>query len=161
VSQAADTLVVAVFDDAGSAWDLVVQTRTEAAARGLVVGDACVVARDANGTVDVRETEDTNPAKAGGYGAAWGLVAGALVGFPLAGSAVAAGVSAFVAKRRDFGISNEVEEEIAARLKPGRAAAVALLGGAAVTEVEDAARRRGAWIKSVRLDDLELPKRRM
>lgn len=160
MSQAADTLVVAVFDDAGSAWELVVQARTEAAARGLVVRDACVVARDAQGRVDVRETEDARPAKAGGYGAAWGLVAGALVGLPLAGSAVAAGVSAYVAKRRDFGISDEVEQEIAARLQPGRAAAVALVGGVAVAEVENAARRRGAWIKSVRVGDLELPPRR-
>jgi uncharacterized membrane protein len=159
VSQAADTLVVAVFDDASAAWELVVRTRAEAAARGLVVHDACLVARDGEGRIEVRETEDTGPAKAGGYGAAWGLVAGALVGLPLAGSAVAAAVSAVVAKRRDFGISDEVEREIAQRLRPGRAAAVALVGGVAVTEVEDAARRRGAWIKSVRLDELELPSR--
>jgi uncharacterized membrane protein len=158
VSEAADTLVVAVFDDAVSAWELVVSTRTEAAARGLVVRDACLVARDAHGTVEVRETAEVSPAKGAGYGAAWGLVAGALIGFPLAGSAAAAAVSAVVAKRRDFGISDEIERQIAERLRPGRAAAVALVGGDAVTEVEQAARRRGAWIRTVSVDVSELPR---
>jgi uncharacterized membrane protein len=152
----ADALVVAVFDDADSAWKFVVHTRTEAAAVGFVVRDACLVARDAQGTVQVRETADVGGGKGAGYGAAWGLVAGALIGFPLAGSAAVAAVTGMVAKRRDFGISSDVEQQIADRLQPGRAAAVALVGGDAVAVVEEAAGRRGAWIKSIPVDAPEL-----
>src|SRR5437762_1300781 len=125
----ADVLVVAVFDDEKAAWDAVVTASTIAAQGKLGLHDACLVVRADDGTVHKRETHDISTTKGGWYGGAWGLLGGAILGFPIAVAAAGAGVGAFMAKRRDLGISDEFEKEIAHRLNAGTSAAVVLVHG--------------------------------
>jgi uncharacterized membrane protein len=144
-----DVLVVAVFDDQSRAWDSVVNAARIAARKGSGIHDACLVVRRDDGTVDIRETNDISPTKAGWYGGAWGLLAGVVLGFPLAAAAAGAGLGAFAANRRDIGVTDAFERDLAAKLEPGRAAAVALADHDVAPAIEAAARRRGAWTISV------------
>jgi uncharacterized membrane protein len=147
----ADVLVVAVFEDEQAAWDAVVSAAELAAQGERGLHDACLVVRAADGTVRMRETRDISPSKAGWYGGAWGLVGGAIVGFPLAIAAASAGLGVFMARRRDLGITDEFERAVADRLDPGRAAAVVLIDAELTPRVEAAAKGRGAWTKTVTL----------
>jgi uncharacterized membrane protein len=136
----ADVLVVAVFDEEKTAWDGVVTASTIAAQGKLGLHDACLVVRAPDGTVHKRETHDISTSKGGWYGGAWGLLA-----------AAGAGLGAFMARRRDLGITDEFEQEVAERLTPGKSAAVVLVEESHATQIEDAARARGAWTRTVTL----------
>jgi uncharacterized membrane protein len=151
----ADVLVVAVFEDERAAWDAVVSAAEVAAQGEQRFHDACLVVRSDDGTVQMRETRDISPAKAGWYGGAWGLVGGAIIGFPLAVAAGGAALGVFMARRRDLGVTDEFERAVAARLEPGRAAAVVLVDDELTSRVEAAARKRGAWTKTVTLADAQ------
>ena len=151
----ADVLVVAVFDDEKAAWDAVVTASTIAAQGKLGLHDACLVVRADDGTVHKRDTHDISTTKGGWYGGAWGLLGGAILGFPIAVAAAGAGVGAFMAKRRDLGISDEFEQEIAHRLNPGTSAAVVLVDEKHAPRIEAAARGRGAWTRAVTLADAQ------
>jgi uncharacterized membrane protein len=145
-------LVVAVFDDADVAWDTVVDARVAAASGPFELDDACVVARDPSGVVHLRETEDTSPRAAAGYGGVWGLVLGAFIGFPLAAAAGGAVAGAYAMHRHDFGITDAFEQTVADRLQPGKAAAIALMSHGDVHHFELLAASRGAWIEKVGVD---------
>jgi uncharacterized membrane protein len=151
----ADVLVVAVFDDEKTAWDAVVTASTIAAQGQLGLHDACLVVRGDDGKVHMRETHDISTTKAGWYGGAWGLLGGAILGFPIAVAAAGAGIGAFMARRRDLGITEEFEAEVAHRLNPGTSAAVVLVDEGHAEQVENAARARGAWTKAVTLADAQ------
>ena len=151
----ADVLVVAVFDDEKAAWDAVVTASTIAAQGKLGLHDACLVVRDDDGKVHKRETRDISTSKGGWYGGAWGLLGGAILGFPIAVAAAGAGIGAFMARRRDLGVTQEFESEVAHRLNPGTAAAVVLVDEERAAEIEEAARGRGAWTKTVTLSDAQ------
>jgi uncharacterized membrane protein len=151
----ADMLVVAVFEDERVAWDAVVSAAELAATGEAGLHDACLVVRAQDGTVHMRETRDISPSKAGWYGGAWGLVGGAILGFPLAIAAASAGLGVFVARRRDLGVTDEFERAVADRLEPGRSAAVVLVDAELTPRVEAAARKRGAWTKTVTLGDAQ------
>jgi uncharacterized membrane protein len=151
----ADVLVVAVFDDERTAWNAVVRAAELSAQGQTGLHDACLVVRRSDGKVHKRDTHDISPAKAGWYGGAWGLLAGAIVGFPLAIAAASAGLGAFVARRRDFGITDEFERAVAEKLEPGRAAAVVLSDDQIAPRVEAAAKERGAWTRTVTLADVQ------
>jgi uncharacterized membrane protein len=103
----------------------------------------------------MRETTDVSPAKAGWYGGAWGLACGAVLGLPLAVAAASAGIGVFVARRRDFGVTDEFERAVADRLEPGKSAAVLLVDADLAGRVEAAARDRGAWTRTVTLADAQ------
>jgi uncharacterized membrane protein len=149
----ADVLVVAVFDDERTAWDAVV-TAAELAAQGQTgLHDACLVVRKSDGAVHMRETNDISEAKAGWYGGAWGLLGGAILGFPLAVAAASAGIGIFVARRRDLGVTDDFERAVGERLEPGRSAAVILTNSDLTEGIEAAARDKGAWTKTVTLAD--------
>src|SRR3954453_16371804 len=147
----ADVLVVAVFDDEPTAWDAVVTASTIAAQGQLGLHDACLVVRADEGAVHMRETHDITTTKSGWYGGAWGLLGGAVLGFPLAIAAAGAGFGVFAARRRDLGITDEFEREVAHRLNPGTSAAVVLVDEEHAAQIEGAARGRGAWTKTVTL----------
>lgn len=151
----ADVLVVAVFEDEQRAWDAVVRAAELAAQGESRLHDACLVVRTEDGTVHMRETRDISPTKGGWYGGAWGLVGGAILGFPLAIAAASAGLGIFMARRRDLGVTDEFEQAVAAKLEPGRAAAVVLVDGELEARVETAARDRGAWTKTLTLADAQ------
>jgi uncharacterized membrane protein len=151
----ADVLVVAVFDDERTAWNAVVRAAEVSAQGQTGLHDACLVVREPDGKVHKRDTHDISPAKAGWYGGAWGLLGGAILGFPLAIAAASASLGAFVARRRDFGITDEFEREVADKLEPGRAAAVVLADDQVAPRVEAAAKERGAWTRTVTLADVQ------
>jgi uncharacterized membrane protein len=151
----ADVLVVAVFNDEQTAWDAVVTASTIAAQGQLGLHDACLVVRADDGKVHKRETHDISTTKGGWYGGAWGLLGGAIIGFPLAIAAAGAGVGAYMARRRDLGITEEFEGAVADRLDPGKSAAVVLVDEAHAAEIETAAQNRGAWTRSVTLADAQ------
>jgi uncharacterized membrane protein len=151
----ADVLVVAVFDDERAAWDAVVRAAEVAAQGEKGIHDACLVVRAPDGTVHMRDTADISPTKAGWYGGAWGLVGGVILGFPIAIAAAGAGVSVFVARRRDLGVTHEFERAVADRLEPGRSAAVVLVDAELAPRVEAAAGARGAWTSTVTLADAQ------
>jgi uncharacterized membrane protein len=149
----ADTLVVAVFDDHDVAWDTVVDARVSAASGAFEIEDACLVARDPEGVVHLRESSEMSPRAGAGYGGVWGLVIGAFIGFPLAAAAGGAVAGAYALKRRDFGITDDFEQAVADRLQPGKAAAIALVERADAHHVESLAAGRGGWVRKVELDD--------
>lgn len=151
LSSSADTLVVAVFDDAEVAWDTVVEAQVSAASGAFEIEDACLVARDAEGVVHLRESSDLNPRAAAGYGGVWGLVIGAFIGFPLAAAAGGAVAGAYALERRDLGITDAFEQTVADRLQPGTAATVALVERQDAHYVEALAESRGAWVRKVEL----------
>jgi len=151
----ADVLVVAVFDDERTAWDAVVTASTIAAQGQLGLHDACLVVRTADGTVHMRETHDISKTKAGWYGGAWGLLGGAILGVPIAVAAAGAGLGVFAARRRDLGVTDEFEREVAHRLNPGTSAAVVLVDDEHAAQIERAAQNRGAWTKTVTLSDAQ------
>src|SRR5689334_19817256 len=132
----ADVLVVAVFDDEQEAWDAVDTASTIAAQGKLGLHDACLVVRDGEGKVHKRETRDISTSKGGWYGGAWGLLGGAILGFPIAVAAAGAGIGAFMARRRDLGVSEDFETEVAHRLNPGTCAAVVLVDQEHAGEIE-------------------------
>jgi uncharacterized membrane protein len=147
----ADVLVVAVFDDERTAWNAVVRAAELSAQGQTGLHDACLVIRAPDGKVHKRDTHDISPANAGWYGGAWGLLGGAILGFPLAIAAASAGLGMFVARRRDFGITDEFERAVAEKLEPGKAAAVVLSDDQVAPRVEAAAKERGAWTRTVTL----------
>jgi len=151
----ADVLVVAVFDDEPTAWDAVVAASTVAAQGQLGLHDACLVVRAADGTVHLRETHDISKTKAAWYGGAWGLLGGAVLGFPIAVAAAGVGLGMFAARRRDLGVTDEFEREVAHRLNPGTSAAVVLVDEEHAAQIEGAAHGRGAWTKTVTLKDAQ------
>ena len=144
-------LVVAVFDEEGTARDALVRAAELRAHGHVEIEDACLVARHADGSVHVRETGDISPWKASAYGSAWGLIGGALVGLPLAGAAVAAALSGGVARRRDVGIPHAFERDVASRLAPGSSAVVVHVRADEAESIAGAAERLGAWTTSVEL----------
>ena len=149
----AEELVVGVFDEETKAWDAVIAATEVAAQQQRGILDACLVVRRADGSVHVRETSDVAPTQGAWYGAATGLLAGVVLAFPLAGAAVGAGLGVFAARRHDVGITNDFEQAVAERLEPGKAAAVALVHAEIASDIENAARRRGAWTRRVTLED--------
>ncbi|HEY7792718.1 MAG TPA: DUF1269 domain-containing protein [Gaiellaceae bacterium] len=148
------TLVVAVFDDEPTAREALSRAAELRAQGHVEIEDAVLVARHADGSVHVRETSDIATWKASAYGSAWGLVGGALVGVPVAGAALAAGYAAMIARRRDLGVSDAFEREVAERLEPGTAAVVVHARSDAAGAIARAAEGLGAWTRTVALDDL-------
>ena len=151
----ADVLVVAVFNDEQTAWDAVVTASNVAAQGQLGLHDACLVVRADDGKVHKRETHDISTSRGGWYGGAWGLLGGAIIGFPVAIAAAGAGIGAYMARRRDLGITEEFEAAVAERLDPGKSAAVVLVDELHAAEIETAAQNRGAWTRSVTLADAQ------
>jgi uncharacterized membrane protein len=149
----ADVLVVAVYDDERRAWDAVVTAANVAAQGQAGLHDACLVVREPDGKVHLRETKDISSTKAAWYGGAWGLLGGAVVGFPIAVAAAAAGLGAYMARRRDLGVTDEFEQAVAERLEPGTAAAVVLVDETLSPPIVSAAEAAGAWTKTVTLQD--------
>jgi uncharacterized membrane protein len=142
-------LVVAVFDEESVAREALARTAERRAQGRTDIADVCLVSRDAAGRVHVRESGDISTRRATLYGSAWGLVAGALIGFPLPAAAAGAAAARYAARRRDVGISDDFERSVAERLKPGTSAVVVEVADASAADVEAAAARLGAWTTTV------------
>jgi uncharacterized membrane protein len=120
-----DKMVVVAFDSERQAYEGV-RILKELHAEGSITlyGDA-VIAKDANGTVAVREAADSGP-----LGTAVGMLTGGLVGMlggpvGVAVGAAAGTVSGSVFDITQLGIDSDFVDEVASHLKPGTAAVIA------------------------------------
>lgn len=91
--------------------------------------DACIVVRDAGGTVHLKQSVQLVKSAAiggAGFGALWGTMIGLLFLNPLAGLIIGAGVgagsSALSASMADYGISDDFMRQLGSTLEPGTSA---------------------------------------
>ncbi|MEN3304438.1 MAG: hypothetical protein V7603_640 [Micromonosporaceae bacterium] len=89
--------------------------------------DATVAWPDQASRVHVRETRDMDGVDGALAGGGWGVVAGTLVGFPLAGLALGALVGAVAAHLHDAGLTNAMVRRTVATIPPGGAALLLLI----------------------------------
>ncbi len=160
VESVPETLVGISFDDAFRANEFLTATKRMAASQQLVLKDAVIVVRDAEGKTKVHETVDPQPKRTALSGALWVSLIGLLVAGPvgwIAGAAVGAGAGVVTAKAIDLGIPDEWVEWFRSSTTPGTATLALLVThldrDALVVEVE---RFRGARLVHTNLDDLTL-----
>src|SRR4051812_30992664 len=102
---APQTLVGISFDDIFRAQEFLTAATGLAAHERLVLEDAVIVVKDANGHTAVHETKDPQPGRTALSGAVWAGLYGLLLGGPvgwLAGAALGAGAGAVTAKVVDI-----------------------------------------------------------
>lgn len=90
--------------------------------------DAAVMVRETTGNLSITERAEITPAKGARRGALFGAVIGLI--FPpslLAGAAIGAAAGAVTGKVTDQGFENEMLEEIAEELEPGKSAILAVV----------------------------------
>ncbi len=125
--------------------------------RALVIRDAVVVVKDADGKTTVQETIDPQPGRSAFSGAVWAGLFGLMLGGPVGwavGAGLGAGAGAVAAKVVDLGIPDEWVAWFRAAVQPDTAT-VALL----VTELDrtalvaEAARFAGARLVYADLDE--------
>jgi uncharacterized membrane protein len=104
------TLVGLSFTDSFRATEFLTAAHGLAARKSLVLLDAVVVRKDADGKTQVVETTDPSPGRSAMSGAVWAGLFGLLLGGPVgwvAGAAVGAGAGAVTAKVVDTGVPDE------------------------------------------------------
>jgi uncharacterized membrane protein len=122
-------LIVAVFNDAKRAREVLGQLRTGTRGEDLELKNAAVLVKDANGRVQMDETEDVKP----GRGALFGAVTGALVGLlagpagAVAGALAGAATGGITAAVVDMGFTEDQLAELRASMPANSSALVALI----------------------------------
>ena len=153
----AKVLVGITLEDAFRAQELLVAANRLAAKGRLVLLDAVVVLKDADGHTHVKETIDPTPGRTAFSGAVWAGLFGLLLGGPvgwLAGTAVGAGAGAMTAKVIDLGIPDDWVEWFRAAVRPGTATLALLVSDLDVDALVTEARRfTGAELIYADLDD--------
>lgn len=118
--------------------------------------DACIVVRDAGGTVHLKQSVQLVKSAAiggAGFGALWGTMIGLLFLNPLAGLIIGAGVgagsSALSASMADYGISDDFMRQLGSTLEPGTSALFVLFRKANADKVlPELAQFNGRVLKS-------------
>lgn len=139
-----DALFGISFDDAFRAEEFLVALHGLASRHHLVLGDAVVVVKDANGMVRIRETTDLQPIGTAMTGALWTGLLGLLIGGPvgwLAGLGVGAGVGALTAKVVDTGIPDDWVEWFKDAVQTNTVTVVALASDVDLEELYAEVRR--------------------
>jgi uncharacterized membrane protein len=140
--EVAQTLVGISFEDAFRAREFMSAANRLASKNQLVLEDAVLIIKDAEGRTNVVETRDPQPGKTALSGAVWAGLFGLILGGPVgwvAGLAAGAGAGAVAAKVIDLGISDDWVSWFRDSVTPG-SATVALL----VSELNDEALLREA-----------------
>jgi uncharacterized membrane protein len=122
-------LVVRVYDAPGRAEEALAFVHELHKRRTLRIRNAAILARDAEGTVTVRDTRDIDPSKGRLLGAITGGLIG-LVGGPVGavvGALTGAGAGAVAGKQIDLGFSDKFLTNLQAHLQPGSEALVVLV----------------------------------
>ena len=120
-----DKMLVVVFDDESKAYEGIKALRELHAEASLALYAAAVIAKDANGTVSVKQAADEGP-----LGTVLGLTTGSLIGLlggPV-GLAVGAVTGTLVGSLYDLaqlGVGEDFLAEVSQYLSPGKAAVVA------------------------------------
>ena len=120
-------VLVAVFSEEETAGEALKAMQKAKVDEEIYFEDASVIKKDPDGSIHVRETEDTTTGKGAGIGALIGGVIG-LIGGP-AGVVVAAGTGAVIGglmAKGDAGFRDESLEEVGENLAPGTSALVAI-----------------------------------
>ena len=122
-------LVVRVYDKSGRAEEALAFVHELHKRRTLRIRNAAILARDAEGTVTVRDTRDIDPKKGRLLGAVTGGLIG-LVGGPagvVVGALTGASAGAAAGKQIDFGFSDKFLTKLQTHLQPGSEALVVLV----------------------------------
>jgi uncharacterized membrane protein len=113
-------LIVITFDGEETAAEAMANVRTVERAGGFGLTDSAVIAKDADGTVHVRNEWSS--------GTETGAVVGGVIGammtffFPVAGAAIGAGAGAYVGSKIDPGVDGQFVDDVANGLQPGNSA---------------------------------------
>jgi uncharacterized membrane protein len=121
---APQTLVGLSFDDVFRAQEFLTAATGLAAHKKLVLEDAVIVIKDADGKTVVHETRDMQPGRSALSGGVWASLFGLILGGPvgwLAGAAIGAGAGAVTAKLVDIGVSDEWVDWFRAAVQPNTA----------------------------------------
>lgn len=103
----ASTIVILTFDDTEKAGQVLETVRGLEKENIVVLKDAAVVIKDADGKIEVKETRDVTTRRGVITGGTLGLIIGIVVGGPIGGLVVGGLIGAWTAKKIDLGISNE------------------------------------------------------
>lgn len=122
------------FDSALRANEFVATAVRMASEGELLVHDAVFVTKDTDGTAFVTETTDLTTGRGAWGGTVWGGLFGLLLGVPIAGMAIGAGLGALSGKVTDLGVDNEFVAQMKEAVSPGKTVLVLL-----VSHVDDVA----------------------
>lgn len=119
-----DKLIISVFDDETQAYEARKAMQQLHQEGSITLYAGAIVARDADGSIHIKEAADEGP-----VGTAVGMLAGSLVGIlgGLAGVAVGAAAGGLLGSIRDLsaaGVDANFLDEVSSQLKPGKVAVV-------------------------------------
>jgi uncharacterized membrane protein len=139
ISDGAYTVFVADFADTDSAWEAYELLKSLEDGRNLKIEGVLVVAKDADGKVEVQKVTDHSTRS----GLTWGLVGGIALGvlFPpsIIGSAAVLGAAgAAVGKAREVHHRSELAAELDEAIQPGNSGIIALVSDPQVVEIRKA-----------------------
>jgi uncharacterized membrane protein len=149
VSDGAYTLLVADFNDAGTAWEAYELLKSIEDGRHLEIEGVIVVKRDEDGNLEVQKATDHSTRR----GLAWGVVGGVVLGviFPpsiIASAAVLGAGGAAVGKARELHHRSELAEELQDAIAPGHSGIVALVSDPGVVEIRKALDKANGIVES-------------
>lgn len=124
------TLVGLSFSSSFRATEFLSAVHGLASKQQLLLLDAVVVVKDAEGNTRVAETTDPSPGRAAMSGAVWAGLIGLLLGGPVgwvAGAAVGAGAGAVTAKVVDTGVPDEWVAWFREAVQPGTSTIILLV----------------------------------
>lgn len=127
-------LIVVVFDDAETAFEMRTALFKMQSQYLLELEDAVVVTKDASGKAQLHQAVNLTAAGAVG-GAFWGTLVGMLFLNPLLGAAAGASAGALSGVMSDIGINDQTIKDVSTAFKPGSSALFVLIRKATVEKV--------------------------
>lgn len=153
VTDGANTLFVADFDDTDTAWAAYQELKSLEDGATVAIDGVIVVKRDADGALEVQKATDHSTRS----GLKWGLVGGIVIGvlFPpsIIGSAAVLGAAgAGGGKLRELHHRRELAEQLETAIAPGHSGLVALVSDPGAVKIRKALDRANAIVESA-VDD--------
>lgn len=129
-------VIVAAFKDIDGASNALKTLQDARREKFIIIEDAAVITKDANGKVKIKDTADMGAGKGATIGAITGGVIGLLAG-PVGWVALGGGViGGLAAKLHDSGFPDDQLKQLSAGLTPNSSALVAVIDHVWVAEVE-------------------------
>ena len=132
------SILVAEFEDEGSANLTLKNIRDQQNSRAITLMDAAVISKNSDGKIRVKESSDTSTGKGAGIGLLAGAAIG-LIGGPVgiaAWSVSGAAAGAIAARLHDSGIRNDQLRQVGEELTPGSSALVLVIEPQWTTAIE-------------------------
>lgn len=130
------TLIVVVFDDTTTAFDMRTALLRMQKEHLIQMEDSVVVTRDERGRTKLDQMTSLTAAGAIG-GGFWGMLIGLIILNPILGAALGATAGAVSGKFADIGLDNRMMKDVAASFKPGTSALFLLVRRATPDKVLD------------------------